>query len=476
MRVVPDLSLDADPWTGFLIGETQSLPGGGTGYAEVDYGGTSLASPLFAGLVADGISEGALARGFLNPTLYDVYSHDGSEFFDDVQATPAGYPMTQVLPAYNGNSTLADTPGSDELLTATAGYDDATGLGMPTTNFLSLGDTGTTLSASQNPVLPSAAPSFTATVAPTAQPSTAAGEVQFYIDGAPAGAPVALSGGSATSAPISGLAVGHHNVTAAYAGDATQGFLPSTSAALSEAVSTEPTRLSNVVVELNPHGSEGDISAALTRTDTNTSLAGQAVSFASGGTQLCSAATSAAGVAICTLQLTPTTGSLLAAGVTASFAGTKDYIATTATASLPGGSALALPATSTLGSANGTASLTLTCIASASDCGGTAELFARSGKPLGQGSFSLASGRTQTITLRLNQLGRGFTAAAMPLAGRMTITSSAAGATATPTRSRSSHSSRACWPQCPWAARRAPRRCSRAWRMTPASTRCLPAG
>src|SRR6185312_3185206 len=70
-RVVPDISLDADPFTGMLVGETQELPTGGTGYAEAAIGGTSLASPLLAGLEADSITErGGMPLGFINPTLY----------------------------------------------------------------------------------------------------------------------------------------------------------------------------------------------------------------------------------------------------------------------------------------------------------------------------------------------------------------------------------------------------------------------
>ena len=35
------------------IGFTQTLPDGSTGYAEAGYGGTSVSSPLFAGVQAD---------------------------------------------------------------------------------------------------------------------------------------------------------------------------------------------------------------------------------------------------------------------------------------------------------------------------------------------------------------------------------------------------------------------------------------
>ena len=50
-RAVPDVGLDADPTTGMLIGETQTFPDG-VRYGEYRIGGTSLASPLFAGMTA----------------------------------------------------------------------------------------------------------------------------------------------------------------------------------------------------------------------------------------------------------------------------------------------------------------------------------------------------------------------------------------------------------------------------------------
>ena len=47
-RAVPDVAMDADPTTGMLVGQTQSFPDGDK-YGEYRIGGTSLASPLFAG-------------------------------------------------------------------------------------------------------------------------------------------------------------------------------------------------------------------------------------------------------------------------------------------------------------------------------------------------------------------------------------------------------------------------------------------
>ena len=70
-RVEPDISMDADPTTGMLFGLTQEFPDGDY-YDEYRIGGTSLSSPLFAGVMAvtDQAAGGSL--GFVNPLLYQL--------------------------------------------------------------------------------------------------------------------------------------------------------------------------------------------------------------------------------------------------------------------------------------------------------------------------------------------------------------------------------------------------------------------
>jgi hypothetical protein len=65
------------------------------------------------------------------------------------------------------------------------------------------------------------ATTFTATVTPPLGVSVApSGQLNFQVDGAPLGAAVTLNSGSATSASISTLTSGSHNVTVNYLGDA----------------------------------------------------------------------------------------------------------------------------------------------------------------------------------------------------------------------------------------------------------------
>jgi subtilase family serine protease len=87
-RVVPDISMEGDPSTGMLVGETQEFADG-TYYDEYRIGGTSLSSPLFAGLMADADQAARGSLGFVNPLLYHLASAgQGSGAFYDV--LPAG--------------------------------------------------------------------------------------------------------------------------------------------------------------------------------------------------------------------------------------------------------------------------------------------------------------------------------------------------------------------------------------------------
>jgi uncharacterized delta-60 repeat protein len=77
----------------------------------------------------------------------------------------------------------------------------------------------TKVTASANPSLLNQPVVFTATVSPAVAGATPSGSVQFQLDGANVGTPVALNNGSATFSPAN-LSLGGHTVTAIYSGDA----------------------------------------------------------------------------------------------------------------------------------------------------------------------------------------------------------------------------------------------------------------
>jgi subtilase family serine protease len=136
-RATPDVGLDADPTTGMLIGETQTFPEG-KAYGEYRIGGTSLASPLFAGMTAL-LQQHAKGRvGFLNPT---IYKQAGTPVFTDVKGAPkdAGnvrVDYTNGLDATGGLLYSIRTFNQDASLSTAKGWDDVTGVGSPNSGWI----------------------------------------------------------------------------------------------------------------------------------------------------------------------------------------------------------------------------------------------------------------------------------------------------------------------------------------------------
>jgi subtilase family serine protease len=135
MRVVPDIAALADPNTGMLIGQTQTFPDGTARYSEYRIGGTSLASPLTAGLIALVQQRAGHPLGFANPR---IYAAAGSAAYHDV--VPLRSPLAVVRANYvngvdasAGYAYLLRSLSVDAALTihTAAGYDDVTGVGTP---------------------------------------------------------------------------------------------------------------------------------------------------------------------------------------------------------------------------------------------------------------------------------------------------------------------------------------------------------
>ena len=138
VRAVPDISAVADAFTGMGVGMLSfDDQGNVTGYFEEPIGGTSLATPLVAGIVADA-QQGRQSFGFLNPALYSLA---GTHAFNDVRPLSA-----ETDPAYRGVACDADTCGLLLLTTfddqspsmggytgqvTAPGYDTMTGIGTP---------------------------------------------------------------------------------------------------------------------------------------------------------------------------------------------------------------------------------------------------------------------------------------------------------------------------------------------------------
>jgi subtilase family serine protease len=133
-RVGPDVAAYGDPSTGFLEGYTQALPDGTTGYGESRIGGTSLSCPTFVGIQADAQqAQHGFPIGFANP---EIYGRDLLHLFSDVTDKPLG-PSTTPGVVRNGLTNPAlRTFGQGIDQHATAGFDNATGVGTPGRRYL----------------------------------------------------------------------------------------------------------------------------------------------------------------------------------------------------------------------------------------------------------------------------------------------------------------------------------------------------
>jgi subtilase family serine protease len=139
MRVVPDVAAVGDPNTGMLVGETQAFRKNDDHYGEYRIGGTSLASPIFAGIMALADQAAGFHHGFANPALYDL---SGSHAFRDVKPSDGKDAVVRNdyangVDASGGIVTSLRSLDHDSSLATAPGYDDVTGNGTPNgTSFL----------------------------------------------------------------------------------------------------------------------------------------------------------------------------------------------------------------------------------------------------------------------------------------------------------------------------------------------------
>jgi subtilase family serine protease len=153
-RVEPDIAMDADPTTGMLVGETQEFPDG-TYYGEYRIGGTSVASPLFAGVMADADQAAGVPLGFANPVLYKLDSSSKTAaraFYDVVPAAPQALARVDYLNGlnaeegtltsvrvldYEGEEAYCEEEGETSCpeqpvsISTAPGFDSMTGIGTP---------------------------------------------------------------------------------------------------------------------------------------------------------------------------------------------------------------------------------------------------------------------------------------------------------------------------------------------------------
>jgi subtilase family serine protease len=114
-RGVPDVAAVADPTAGMAL--TISDGSHGHGYAITEAGGTSVATPLWAGIVVLADQDAGRSLGFINPVLYRIgRSASYHQAFHDV---------------VTGTNTVNLAAGTVTGYRAAAGWDPITGWGSP---------------------------------------------------------------------------------------------------------------------------------------------------------------------------------------------------------------------------------------------------------------------------------------------------------------------------------------------------------
>ncbi|HEY2641597.1 MAG TPA: protease pro-enzyme activation domain-containing protein [Streptosporangiaceae bacterium] len=139
IRSAPDISADADPFTGFAVGllVPQRNPNKPLVYLQIDIGGTSEAAPLVAGIVA-AAQQGQRPFGLIDPALYRLA---GTSALHDAlpvtSHTPVAFRGVACNPFICGFQVLTQFDDQSNKMfgyfgqVTAPGYDNMTGVGTP---------------------------------------------------------------------------------------------------------------------------------------------------------------------------------------------------------------------------------------------------------------------------------------------------------------------------------------------------------
>ena len=128
-RAEPDIAMDADPDTGVIFSQSYSLPNGRTQEVDSWIGGTSVATPMVAGLAVLADQFRRHPVGFLNPRLYKLA---GGSALNDILPSSGSLAVLRNSPTSDGGFTthLRGLDHDSSLKTA-FGWDPVTGMGTP---------------------------------------------------------------------------------------------------------------------------------------------------------------------------------------------------------------------------------------------------------------------------------------------------------------------------------------------------------
>lgn len=366
-RSVPDLSFFSGSGTwgsAYLYCQSDATPDGMCNYSNGDAGylaagGTSFATPAFAGVLALLNQKSGTSLGNVNYLLYELgrqqYAGSASGIFNDITegniAVPCYAGSAGVPPS--GLCTVSDPADSLGVLpdyNAGIGYDMATGLGSVDVSHLAdawaaassgLGATQTRATLVGASTVTYGTPiSVNVQVAPAVGADVPTGSVALLDENASTGSALGYAGLSAGAATISGngLIHGTHTLLAHYGGNGT--LAESTSSPVSITIQQAPTTIAVTPSRTTVTGGESVSLTVLVKTASTASSPSGSVTITditTGkplGTAAVAAATDASsGASIGTAFLT-VAGSQLATGsnsLQASYSGDANYVASTGT-------------------------------------------------------------------------------------------------------------------------------------------------
>ncbi len=304
-RLVPDLALQAsiqspgyiyctsDPSDLAFSNLTSSCTNGlrSPSSTFVTAGGTSFAAPIFAGMLAvlNQVTH-ATGQGNVNQTLYTLAAN-GSTY------SSGFHDITTGSNACAAGATYCSTAGASSYA-ATAGYDEATGLGSidfaklvaawPVSAAASLTATTTAATPATGTPAAGATDQVTFTIAPQGtSAATPTGSVQVIVDGTVVTPTIPLVNGTASYTYTAPAATGSYVVKAVYSGDAT--FASSTGTAILNVGTATPAgsfaiAASNLTVAYN---STGTASISITPASGYTGTVALSLTYPSTAPTLC---------------------------------------------------------------------------------------------------------------------------------------------------------------------------------------------
>lgn len=186
-RSVPDVSFNADPNTGQYLA---IIPQGSSTAQWVSAGGTSLATPQWAGLTA-------VANAMRVVTSKAVLGAPQSVLYGQV-ATVAGTYAADFLDITKGSD------GSCTICSAHTGYDEVTGLGTPNAASLLSSLSGAAVALPAPVVTPASISGKVGTALTFTVSVTAPDPVTYALSGAPSGMTISTAGVVSWATPVAG--------------------------------------------------------------------------------------------------------------------------------------------------------------------------------------------------------------------------------------------------------------------------------